>query len=485
MKRPLSDRAELHVAAHVAAAWAGLEESSRAGELAGALRAQDRAFLGAMRELQVVRDFVGSPANILGRANTKHGEIAEQVNVGVSRARDVLYGRAPTATFDGVRRTGPVDYRVDGVDVQSKYYNGLRNTLGGVASHADNYPGFTDGHGRYHIPGDQYRQLEELRRTGGIEGLSDSSASAIGRRVDHLERETGRAVNDLIEPGDGSYAEVQRGRIHDTLRNREDRLARESDELKQAARDPYGPSAAGFVKAAGVGAAAGGGVGLAQAIWIKYREGKSAFRGEFSIRDWQDVGVVAVQGAADGAGAGGALYVLTNATALAAPFAGSLVSALRGVGVLLRDYHAETIDGDQFVEMSHLVAIDAAVVGLAAMVGQTMIPVPLLGILLGSLAGRLVASALEYGLGQSESTLVSRFAEYERYAFGQLDEEFRAVTQRLDAWFGNLERLAATAFDPDVNTLLLRTSVELAETVGVPDALILRTPGDLDDFMRE
>ena len=50
----------------------------------------------------------------------------------------------------------------------SKYYNGLRNTLGGVASHADNYPGFTDGHGRYHIPGDQYRQLEELRRTGGI-----------------------------------------------------------------------------------------------------------------------------------------------------------------------------------------------------------------------------------------------------------------------------------------------------------------------------
>ena len=120
MKRPLSDRAELHVAAHVAAAWAGLEESSRAGELAGALRAQDRAFLGAMRELQVVRDFVGSPANILGRANTKHGEIAEQVNVGVSRARDVLYGRAPTATFDGVLRTGPVDYRVDGVDVQSK-----------------------------------------------------------------------------------------------------------------------------------------------------------------------------------------------------------------------------------------------------------------------------------------------------------------------------------------------------------------------------
>ena len=485
MKRSSSDRGALQVAAQVAAAWAGLEESSRAGELAGVLREQDRVFLDAVRELQAVRDFVGSPANILGRTDTKHGEIAEQVHVGVSRAWDVLHGRAPIATFDGVPRTGPVDYRVDGVDIQSKYYNGLRNTLGGVAAHAEKYPDFSDGHGRYHVPRDQNRQLEELRRTGGIEGLSDRSARGIQRRVDDLERATGRSVDDLIEPGDGSYPEVQRGRVHDTLRNRDDRLARENEELKQAARDGHGPSAAGFVKAAALGAAAGGGLGLAQAIWIKHREGRNAFRGEFSIQDWQDVGVVAAQGATGGAVAGGALYVLTNSTALAAPFAGSLVSSLRGVGVLLRHYHAGTIDGDQFVEMSHMVAMDAAVMGLATAVGQTTIPVPLLGALLGSLAGRLVASALEHGLGQSESTLNSRLAEYERYAFGQLDEEFRAVMQRLDAWFGDLERLAATAFDPEVNADLLRASVRLAETLGVRDALILRTTGDLDDFMRE
>ncbi len=320
MKRSSPDRSGLQVAAQVVAAWASLEESSRAGALAGVLREQDRVFLDAVRELQAIRDFVGSPANILGRTNTKHGEIAEQVHVGVSRAWDVLRGRAPTATFDGVPRTGPVDYRVDGVDIQSKYYNGLRNTLGGVAAHAEKYPDFSDGHGRYHVPRDQNRQLEELRRTGGIEGLSDRSARGIQRRVDGLERATGRSADDLIDPGDGSYPEVQRGRVHDTLRDRDDRLARENEELKQAARDGHGPSAAGFVKAAGLGAAAGGGLGLAQAIWIKHREGRNAFRGEFSIQDWQDVGVVAAQGATGGAVAGGALYVLTNSTALAAPF---------------------------------------------------------------------------------------------------------------------------------------------------------------------
>ena len=89
-----------------------------------------------MREMQAVRDFVGSPENILGSTDTKHGEIAEQVHVGVRRALDVLYGRVPAATFDGVPRTGPVDYRVDSVEIQSKYYNGLRNTLEGVSRHS-------------------------------------------------------------------------------------------------------------------------------------------------------------------------------------------------------------------------------------------------------------------------------------------------------------------------------------------------------------
>ena len=156
-----------------------------------------------------------------------------------------------------------------------------------------------------------------------------------------------------------------------------------------------------------------------------------------------------------------------------------------GIGVLLRDHYAGTIDGEQFVEMSHIIAMDAAAVGLASAAGQTMIPVPLLGALLGGLAGKLVTSALKDGLRESESALLSSLAEYERYAFGQLDEEFRAVMQRLDAWFGNLERLALTAFDPEVNHELLRASVRMAKTVGVRDALILRTTDDLDTFMQK
>ena len=484
MTQSPADRVGTHVSAQVAAAWSALDAAHRDGELAAALRGQDRAFLGAMRELQVVRDFVGSPENILGRTNTKHGEIAEQVHVGVSRAWDVVYGRAPAATFVGVARTGPVDYRVDGVDIQSKYYNGLRNTLEGVATHAEKYRDFPNEHGRYHIPRDQYRQFHELRQTGEIEGLSGRSAATIQRRVDDLEQTTGRSADDLLEPGEAAYPEVQRGRIHDTLRDREDELARENEDLRQAARAEHGPSLAGLGTAAALGATAGGGIGLAQAIWVKCREGKSPFRGEFSTQDWRDVGVVAAQGAGGGAVAGSTVYVLTNSTALAAPFAGSLASGLMGVGGLLRDHHAGTIDGDQFVEMSHIVAMDAAIAGLTAAAGQTLVPIPMLGALLGSLAGKLVASALKDALGESASALSAKLAEYERDALEQLDEEQRALMHRLDAWFGNLERLAAKALDPECNTRLLEASVQAAKTVGVPEESILRTTGDVDAFIQ-
>ena len=56
--------------------------------------------------MQAVRNFVGTPENILGSATTKHGEIAEQVNVAISRARDILSGNAPASTFEGVGRNG-------------------------------------------------------------------------------------------------------------------------------------------------------------------------------------------------------------------------------------------------------------------------------------------------------------------------------------------------------------------------------------------
>lgn len=475
-----------HVAAQVAAAWANLDAASRSEALGSALASQDRAFLDALGEMQKVRDFVGRPEAILGNTATKHGEIAEQVHVGVKRAFDVLQGQSPSATFEGVPRTGSVDYIDGGIDVQSKYINGIRNTLDHVLEHAEKYPDFAQGNGVYNVPSDQADQLEQLRRTGAIKGLSEKSARTIQDKLDEIQAASGRNPEAIIEPGEATYAEVQKGKVHETIENREQRLSEKNEELKEAAKVDQGSSLSGLGTAVAMGAASGGGVRLAQSLYVKWKDGKNVFHGDFDAADWRDVGVGTAKGAGGGAIAGGTLYLLTNATDLAAPFAGSLVSGLMGVGELLLQYRQGDITADQFVEMSQLVVADAAIVGLASAVGQAVIPIPVIGAMLGSLAGKLVASALKDALGQRESDLISKLKAFEEKAYSALDAEFKAFIDRLDQYFGNLERIGQIAFNESVNTSLrLSASADYALAVGVEQRMVIHTTDNLDAFMLE
>ena len=409
------------------------------------------------------------------------------MHVSIQRAYDLLRQRAPTATLENVTRTGPVDFIDGGTEIQSKYYNGLLESLRGVSFHAERYEDFATGHGRYIIPKDQYEQLRELQETGSIEGLSTRSVERIRRRVESIRQQTGRPIDETLAPGEARYDEVQLERVHETIEDRKKRLAKENESRKARVRDEHRASLAGAGKAAAAGAVAGGGLGLAATLWTKYLEGKNAFRGEFTADDWNDAGLSSLQGAGAGAVAGFSVYVLTSSTRLGAPFAGSLVSALMGIGTLLSQREAGEIDDAQFVDLSLMVAAESAITCIAAVAGQTLIPVPVLGAFVGSVAGKLVESALKGSLGEdAEAELIGRLQAYEATAIDELDESLRAAMHELDASFDRLENLMRVAFDETVNTnMRLATSVVIAECAGVPRDRILRSTGDVDAFMEE
>ena len=69
-----------------------------------------------------------------------------------------------------------------------------------------------------------------------------------------------------------------------------------------------------------------------------------------------------------------------------------------------------------------MVAVDAAIVGFASVTGQVLIPVPLLGAFIGSVAGKFVASAITAGLGDAESDLIAQLHAYEQSVLTKLDE---------------------------------------------------------------
>lgn len=474
-----------HVANQVTAAWVQLEAAHRLSKLAGTLAVQDKAFADAMEEVQRLHAFIGSPEHILGNPDTKHGEIAEQLYVSVARARDLVYGRTPSATFAGTTRNGPIDYFDGGVGIQAKYYNGPSNTLQGVLDHALANPDLASSGGKYHIPSDQYFQLKQLQETGRIDGFSDRSAASINRMIATLDKQTGRPIDVLIEPGEGTYAEVQQGRIDETLDNRQSRLAEENEQIEGVIRDEHRPSVAGLGKATAIGVATSAGIGLTQAMYVKYREGKNPFRGGFTAADWRDVGVTTTMAGGSGGVAAGSIYLLTNSVRVSAPAAGAFVSGLMGIGSLVHQYSLGTIDGEQFVDMSMMVSSDAAIVGITSLAGQALIPVPMLGAFIGASAGRFVASAIRDSLGAAESELLAQLDASVEFALNQVDDAFQTYAEQLDDYFGNLERLAMTAFNPDLNVQLrLQASIEYAEAVGVPDSAILHSIGETDKYMR-
>ncbi|MGB1258203.1 MAG: hypothetical protein ACPG51_20185 [Thiolinea sp.] len=441
---------------------------------------QDAAFIKAVEQIDKVRDFVGSPERILGSDLTKHGEIAEQVEVGVRNARSALHQEEMTATFDGVGRTAPEDYVINGTEVQSKFINGAGKNLDHVMEHMDKYTNFGRDGSYYHIPKDHHETIMKVMNGEPVEGMSQRSIDAIREKVHEIESKSGQSFHEVVKPGISDYADVQQGKIHETLDKHEHQLDAENREIKDQIAQEHQPTLAEAAQAAAVAGAVGGAVSLAAGLYSKYRQGKNPFKGDLTTEDWKELGITTATGAVGGTVAGGSIYLLTNYASLSAPFAGAVVSAAKGVSSLLKDYHAGNINTTEFMDLGMVVCAESAIVGLATAAGQTLIPIPVLGAVLGSLAGKMVA---EFLTGKDSELAQSMKAEMNAF-LAKLDAAQRKVVAAINAEYDRLGKLTVAAFDFSRNeSFVLQASVDLAKAYGVKEELIISSHSQLDDFM--
>lgn len=200
-----------------AASWITYLNQVRLNTLFEKLNQQDINLEEALKELDELKQFLGDPSHILGSESTKHGEIAEHMQVNISNARRAVQGLSKNHTFDGVGRTAPEDYIRDGQQVQSKFYNGLKQTFfnsHGLADHMETYPDFIKNGGSYDIPKDQYEKLAVLldKYKNHPSQLSTSDYNLAKRIDDFLKSkglEFGKSVaTNLLKliPGVGSVA---------------------------------------------------------------------------------------------------------------------------------------------------------------------------------------------------------------------------------------------------------------------------------------
>lgn len=101
--------------------YAGNLNQLRADQYLENIRIQDINLEGAIEQLKKARDFIGSPEHILGSAATKHGEIAEVLEVSFGNADRIIRGNDPNYSFDGLGRTAATDYLKNNLPIQSKF----------------------------------------------------------------------------------------------------------------------------------------------------------------------------------------------------------------------------------------------------------------------------------------------------------------------------------------------------------------------------
>lgn len=440
---------------------------------------QHEAFIKALEQIDRVHNFISTPENILGSDLTKHGEIAEQVEVGVRNARAALAQQDLPASFDGIGRTAPADYSINGIDVQSKFINGTSNNLDHVLKHMDKYADFGRDGSYYHIPKDHHETVMRVINGENIDDLSAKTVKSIQDKVNEIERETGKSFTEVVKPGISDYSEVQQGKVHDTLNKHEQDLKNEQSDRKEKIYQDHQASLSEGMKVAGIGAAIGGASSLGLGIYKKYKEGKNPFKGEFTADDWKELGLTTAKGSVGGAFTGGGIYALTNYADLSAPFAGAVVSAIKGVGSLTISLSNGDIDFDEFMSQGLIVCAESAIVGLATAAGATLIPIPVIGAVIGSIAGKMLA---DFATGKTKA--ITEHMQKQMSDFVKnIDEKTHAIISQINAEFEKIGDLTKAAFDIKRNIDLLEKSIELARLYGVPENKIMKSENDLDAFM--
>lgn len=450
---------------------------------------QNQNFENALGHMMKMRVFLSNPKNILGSEQTKHGEVAEHLEVNVRNAWAVLNGQSEVATFNGVGRTAPEDFIIEGIKYQSKFINGTNNTLKHVLNHYEKYE---DGLMNYSIPKDQYKVVEAIRAGEIPSQLSEKSARAILKKVEEIESQTGRSFQDLVQPSVSNYDEVQLGVVGKTVSNYQNEIVEENQEiqdgiLKEAKTKTKileakkGPSIGEGAKIAGSAAAIAASLNTITVMYSKVKEGKKIQ--DFNEDDWKEIGLSSAKAGAKGGVTAGSIYTLTNLTSLSAPFAGAVVSAAMGLATLSVDLKEDRISMDEFVTEGQILCLEAGIAATGGAIGQMLIPIPVLGSIIGTVTANFVWGFAKDNIGAKEQELKKVLNEYTNSLLVDVDQAYEDIISKINATYNRYNSLIEAAFDVQANSAVLAAaSVDLAIEIGVDNSRILRNNADLDSF---
>lgn len=457
------------------AAWIGYLNKLRIDNLLSSWSHQDENLREALDHvdaaLQKVADVVETNR---GGVKGMHGFIAEVAEVGIGNARSAVLGEGPG--YQWVNDNGPVDLLRAGVQIQQKFAAaGGRFGLGAIAEHMERYPDFVRNGGKYQIPRDHFETIQKLYTTSADDAGTFLSRSGDGPSFTDWNRVQSFFSNDSIsiealEPSSLDYRDVQRGTYSVTLQAEKESLRAADQTLREDARQANRPTVHQGARATFVAAGVESGTAFVLAVLEKRREGKKLK--ELTGEDWTDIAGASGIGAVRGGIRGISIYSLTNLTVTSAAVANMVTTAAFGIADQANKFRRGDISEIEFIENAECVCLEAGIGALASFIGQALIPVPILGAVIGNTVGTIMYSAVSSSLSERETALLAGYLDDQRELDQQLALEYDDLITKLDRSLSRYLIVLEQAFSPDIELALLG-SVELAREVGIPSTQIL------------
>lgn len=463
----------------VLAAVVHTENLKRNEMLKKELWTNDNHLNNALSELQKAKEFIGNPSKILGNPSTKHGEIAEHLQVRVSNAYKLFEGLAPEYTFDGVNRTAAEDYLKDGRKVQSKFLNGPRATLlgngkvPGILQHSEKYDNFVDEGGLYEIAKNQFEEMvsrKELREISP--SVLTKKDLRLLRDIDTFESKTGMKIGEQVKPAIVTYNDVQQGAAPEFLNNTENDFIEKNRELCEQLREQYKPSLKEGIRAAGVGALLEGGSAGLLTIYDKTKDGKKIR--EFSSKDWKEIGSTTVDNSFKGGIRGTVVYAVSNYTVIPECAASGLVTATYGIVEEAAQYKKGNIPKEVFIMNSEEHCFDTAVGVISSAAGQALIPIPVVGALIGNTVGNVINNRTKKSVKRKTKKEIKRYQEELDKKDTLLEEKHQMFLRALTAESREFDTAMEMVLNPDPEIALKGANI-LAHCADLLDKEIIKT----------
>ena len=454
------------------ASWINYLNQVRLDRLMEALQKEELNLNEAMSTIgetlkTISRDIVNNGKGRGGQYGM-HGFIAEVAECGIGNAREQIEGKAPI--YEWINDNGPEDLRRGATLIQQKFVNGGGHlSLQAIRMHLNAYPDFLDNGGVYQIPEDHYEKIKWLLSISEKEAnkmpTSTGDFSLKQWREVHEFFKNGDIPLDKVEPSKLKYSEVQKGTYEQTFSKEKDSLRKRNQERKEQAYNESEPTLSEGAKATAAAAAIEGAMALCLGIAEKRKSGKKF--NAFDEEDWKEIAATTGKGTLKGSIRGASIYTLTNFTATPAAVASAMVTATFGIAEQAYQLKQGNVNEQRFIENTEMLCLDASVNALSSFEGQILIPVPVLGAVIGNTVGTMMYQIAKDNLSAREQKIFEEYAEAVRQLDVSLQDQYQEFVDEIGKDTKLFMELLNRAFAPDIR-VAFEGSIDLAKSCGVP-----------------